>query len=91
MFNKLFEKLRWWSYPLIAVIGLLIIIDVPAYFKISLYTEQYLGIYLTMILFGTFISHPYKKGADFSVIDLILALLAIPAGLSSPSSIPISR
>ena len=34
-----------------------------------------------MILFGTFISHPYKKGADFSVIDLILALLAIPAGL----------
>ena len=81
MFNKLFEKLRWWSYPLIAVIGLLIIIDVPAYFKISLYTEQYLGIYLTMILFGTFISHPYKKGADFSVIDLILALLAIPAGL----------
>ena len=40
MFNKLFEKLRWWSYPLIAVIGLLIIIDVPAYFKISLYTDR---------------------------------------------------
>lgn len=81
MFNKLFEKLRWWCYPLIAVIGLLIIIDVPAYFKISLYTEQYLGIYLSMILFGTFISHPYKKGADFTVVDLILALLALPAGL----------
>lgn len=81
MFNKLFEKLRWWSYPVIAVIGLLIIIDVPAYFKISLYTEQYLGIYLTMILFGTFISNPYKKGADFNAVDLILALLSLPAGL----------
>ena len=81
MFNKLFERLRWWSYPVIAVIGLLIIIDVPAYFKISLYTEQYLGIYLTMILFGTFISNPYKKGADFNAVDLILALLSLPAGL----------
>lgn len=81
MFNKLFEKLRWWSYPVIAVIGLLIIIDVPAYFKISLYTEQYLGIYLTMILFGNFISNPYKKGADFNAVDLILALLSLPAGL----------
>jgi len=81
MYNKLFEKLRWYCYPLIAVIGLLIIIDVPAYFKISLYTEQYLGIYLAMILFGTFISNPYRKGADFSVIDLVLAVLSLPAGL----------
>lgn len=79
--NKFFERLRWICYPIIAVVGLLIILDVPAYFKISLYTEQYLGIYLTMILFGTFITHPYKKGAAFTVIDLLLALLAIPAGL----------
>ena len=79
--NKFFERLRWIAYPIIAVIGVLIIIDIPAYFKISLYTEQYLGIYLSMILFGIYITHPYKKGADFTVLDLILALLALPAGL----------
>ena len=57
--NKFFERLRWIAYPIIAVIGVLIIIDIPAYFKISLYTEQYLGIYLSMILFGIYI--PIKR------------------------------
>ena len=79
--NKLFERLRYVCYPIMAVIGLLIILNVPAYFGISVYTEQYLGIYLTMILAGTFITHPYKKGADFNVVDLILVLLCLPAGL----------
>ena len=81
MFNKLFEKMRWIAFPIIAVIGLLIIIDVPSYFRISMYTEQYLGIYLAMVLFGTFIANPYKKGANFNALDLILALLALSSGL----------
>lgn len=81
MFNRLFEKLRSVCFPIIAVIGLLIIIDVPAYFRISIYTEQYLGIYLAMILFGIFISHPYKKDANYTALDLVLALLALSTGI----------
>ncbi len=81
MWNKLFEKMRWIAFPIIAVIGLLIIIDVPSYFRISMYTEQYLGIYLSMVLFGTYIANPYKKGADFNALDLILALSALSSGL----------
>lgn len=81
MINKLFERIRYISYPIMAVIGLLIIIDVPAYFRISIYTEQYLGIYLAMILFGTFISNPWKKGANYNVVDAVFAVLSVGAGL----------
>jgi hypothetical protein len=42
------------------VTGLLIIIDVPAYFRYSMYTEQYLGIYLAMVLMGTFLKTPFR-------------------------------
>lgn len=79
--NELFERLRKILFPVYAVIGIMIIIDVPAYLKISIYTEQYLGIYLTMILSGTFLSTPWRKNADFNAVDLILAVLCIPAGL----------
>jgi TRAP transporter 4TM/12TM fusion protein len=79
--NKLFEKLRDYSFPCIAAVSLLIIIDVPAYFRYAMYTEQYLGIYLAMLLAGTFLHVPYKKGADFTAIDLVLAVLSLAAGL----------
>ena len=81
MYNKIMERLRHILFPIFALIGVMIIIDVPSYFKISLYTEQYLGIYLTMVLVGTFISNPYKKDKDYNLLDLILALLSLPAGL----------
>lgn len=88
MFNKLFERVRWYSFPAIAIIGLMIIIDIPSYFRLSMYTEQYLGIYLAMILFGTFVSNPYKKGADFTAVDLILAVLSLAAGLYITAAYP---
>ncbi|MGI6080908.1 MAG: TRAP transporter permease [Candidatus Avilachnospira sp.] len=79
--NELFEKIKKIVFPIYAIIGIVTIIDVPAYFKISLYTEQYLGIYMTMILSGTYLCNPWKKGADFNIVDLILAILCIPTGL----------
>jgi TRAP-type uncharacterized transport system fused permease subunit len=81
VFNDLFTKLRKISFPIIALLGILIIIDVPAYFRIGMYTEQYLGLYLAMVLFGTFISVPWKKGKNHTALDLVLAILSLGAGL----------
>jgi TRAP transporter 4TM/12TM fusion protein len=79
--DQLFAKIRYISFAMIAIVGIAIIVDVPAYFRIAVYTEQYLGIYLAMVLFGIFISIPRRKGESFNAVDLILALLSIAAGL----------
>lgn len=79
--DQLFAKIRYISFAMIAIVGIAIIVDIPAYFRIAVYTEQYLGIYLAMVLFGIFISIPRRKGESFNAVDLILALLSIAAGL----------
>ncbi len=79
--DLLFDKIRTVVFSVIAIVGIAIIVDVPAYFRIAIYTEQYLGIYLAMVLFGIFISMPRRKGASFNVVDLALAVLSIAAGL----------
>lgn len=81
MLNDFFYKLKKLSFPIIALLGILIIIDVPAYFRVGMYTEQYLGLYLAMVLFGTFISVPWRKEKNPTILDLVLAVLSLGAGL----------
>ncbi|KUO72770.1 MAG: hypothetical protein APF77_02060 [Clostridia bacterium BRH_c25] len=79
--DTLFKKIRKLSYAIIAIIGIAIIIDVPSYFRVAVYTEQYLGIYLALVLYGTFITIPLRKGKPFSIVDVVFAVLSIAAGL----------
>jgi TRAP transporter 4TM/12TM fusion protein len=79
--DQLFTKIRSLSFTVIAIIGIAIIIDVPAYFRISVYTEQYLGLYLAMVLYGVFITKPCGKGKSFTGVDLVLAIVSLAAGL----------
>ncbi len=81
MLNHTFKKIRYLAFPLITVLGVLIVIDILAIAGISFYVEQYIGIYLSMVLFGAYISKPYKKGADFTAVDAALAILSLSCGL----------
>lgn len=78
--DQLFRNIRKPIYIIIAITGVCTIIDIPSYFNIALFTEQYLGIYLTLILLGTFISIPASKGKSFGTFDLVISIIALPVG-----------
>ena len=65
------------------VIGILFILDLPGRLGLTFFTEQYLGIFLTLCLAGTFLSIPATKGSKRKSVpwhDWILTALAFPAG-----------
>ncbi len=65
--------------PITAIIGLL---DLPSYFGISLFLEQYVGLIVGFILAATFILIPVKRGIEgVPFYDLVLALISIIIGL----------
>lgn len=69
---------------LIVVLGLLFIFRVHNRFGIPLYTEQWVGIFLSLFLFNTFLCMPPSKRSPLDRLpwyDWILALLSLPAGL----------
>ena len=69
---------------LIVVLGLLFIFRVHNRFGIPLYTEQWVGVFLSLFLFNTFLCLPPSKRSPLDRLpwyDWILAFLSLPAGL----------
>ena len=70
---------------LISIIGILFILNVHMYLGWYFYTEQYVGVIMTLILAATFLSTPpspkFSQRKYLPWYDLILVILALPAGL----------
>lgn len=80
-FSHVIEVIILVSLP---VVGILFILDVPIRLGLAIFTEQYLGIFLTLCLAGTFLTLPVRKRSDRRSVpwfDWVLAGLAFPAGL----------
>jgi TRAP transporter 4TM/12TM fusion protein len=77
---------RWIEFTILVslpVIGILFILDVPGRAGLVFFTEQYLGIFLTLCLAGTFLTKPATKGSQWESVpwyDWVLTALAFPAG-----------
>ncbi|MDT3697999.1 MAG: TRAP transporter fused permease subunit [Thermincola sp.] len=69
---------------LIPLTGILFVFDVHSYFGWSIYTEQYIGLFLTYVLVGSFLSIPATKRAPRNRLpwyDALFALGGFPAGM----------
>jgi TRAP transporter 4TM/12TM fusion protein len=68
-------------YP---VLGIIYVLDLPSRIGIILFTEQYVGIFITLFLSGTFLSIPGSKAGPHETVpwyDWIIAGLSFPGGL----------
>jgi TRAP transporter 4TM/12TM fusion protein len=68
-------------YP---IMGIVYVLDLPSRIGIILFTEQYVGIFITLFLSGTFLSIPGSKAGPHETVpwyDWIIAGLAFPGGL----------
>lgn len=66
------------------VLGLLFIFNVQTYLNMVVFTEQWVGVFLTLFLMITFISKSAGKRAPQDRVpwyDVLLSLLSLPAGL----------
>ena len=69
---------------LIPLLGILYISNISTYLGLAFYTEQYVGLFITLCLMLTFLSTPATKRASRSHLpwyDALLAVLALPSGL----------
>lgn len=57
------------------------ILNLPSYFGVALYSQQYIGGFLALSLTGTFLKLPARSGGKPKWYDLVLAVLSLPAGL----------
>lgn len=70
-------------FAAVPVIGAVFVLDIPLYFGLSIMREQYLGLFLGMVLAGAFLAVPAWKGLAKDRVpwyDLILAVLGFAAG-----------
>ena len=68
----------------IPVLGILFIFSVHTYLGLLIYAEQYIGVFLSLILVSVFLSTPARRASPRHSLpwyDLLLALASIPAGL----------
>ncbi|MCL5959244.1 MAG: TRAP transporter fused permease subunit [Chloroflexi bacterium] len=68
----------------IPVTGILFMTSVHTYFGWMVYTEQYIGLFLTLMLAGAFLSAPATKRSSRSKLpwyDVLLILASLPTGL----------
>jgi TRAP transporter 4TM/12TM fusion protein len=76
---KVFSDTLLVLIPVTAIVGVL---DLPSYFKISLFLEQYVGLIVGFILAATFLLIPAKKGKEgVPFYDFVLALISLVVGL----------
>jgi TRAP transporter 4TM/12TM fusion protein len=67
--------------PLVGIVGIL---SLPLYFKVSLHLQQYIGAIFGLIISSAFILVPVKKGFSLHRLpwyDLLLSLISIVTGL----------
>ena len=68
----------------IPIIGIVFIAGIHTYLGLLIYTEQYIGVFLTLSLVGTFLSAPFTRKSPRDRLpwyDALLALLSVPVGL----------
>lgn len=68
----------------IPVVGAVFVLDLPFYFKLNIMREQYLGLFLGMVLAGAFLLTPPWKGMAKDRVpwyDLVLAVAGLGTGL----------
>lgn len=72
------------NLALIPIVGILYILGIHQKLGLSIYTEQYIGIFLGLVLCAVYLSVPATKRASKTKIpwyDWILAALGLNAGL----------
>lgn len=86
-FRKASGILYYWENILliaIPVIGLISILNLPLYFGMSFYIQQYLSIFFSLIMALVFILVPLKKGGKMDYVpwyDILLSFTGLIAGL----------
>lgn len=68
----------------IPILGILYISGINTYIGLGVYTEQYVGLFMTLVFVATFLSTPATKRASrihLPWYDALLAVLALPSGL----------
>lgn len=68
----------------IPVIGVLFVVDVHSYFMIALYREQYIGLFLALVLGSIFLAVPARKGHPSNRVpwyDIVLCLAGLAVGV----------
>jgi TRAP-type uncharacterized transport system fused permease subunit len=76
----------WKDFLLISVpaIGVIAILNLPLYFGLSFYIQQYLGFFFGLIMALVFILIPFKKGGAMDRLpwyDLICSLAGLVVGI----------
>ncbi len=75
---KVFSDALLVLIPITAIVGVL---DLPSYFRISLFLEQYVGLIVGFMLAATFLLVPVKKGKEgMPFYDLLFALISLVIG-----------
>jgi TRAP transporter 4TM/12TM fusion protein len=68
----------------VPVIGVISILNLPLYFGLSFYIQQYLAMFLGLILATVFILVPFKKGMPMDRLpwyDFVLSILGLGVGI----------
>lgn len=68
----------------IPLAGILFVLDVQSYLTISMYAEQYMGLFLALTLGSIFLSIPAKRGSGGNRVpwyDMVLCAAALAVGL----------
>jgi TRAP transporter 4TM/12TM fusion protein len=71
-------------FALIPIIGIIGIINLPSYFKISLYLQQYIGFIFGLVIASCIVITPAKRGLSLNKLpwyDLILSFIGLISGL----------
>ncbi|OGP65910.1 MAG: hypothetical protein A2169_14605 [Deltaproteobacteria bacterium RBG_13_47_9] len=86
-FRKLSGILGYWEdilLILVPAIGVISILNLPLYFGLSFYIQQYLAIFFGLIMALVFILVPFKKGVPMDRLpwyDFIFSMLGLVVGL----------
>lgn len=78
---------RWFQCAvsvILLILGIMFILKFHIRFGIQIYAEQWIGIFMSLFLFNTFLSVPATKRSPRDRLpwyDAILAILSIPAGV----------
>ncbi|MDP2734886.1 MAG: hypothetical protein Q8P12_01625, partial [bacterium] len=86
-FRSLRGPVGLWEKSLLSAIpvtGIFFVADAPFYMGLAIMREQYLGLFLALILGGVFLSVPPSSGADRQRVpwyDLVFSFLGLAVGL----------
>ena len=79
--SKLYADIIFALIPIVGIIG---VINLPSYFGISLYLQQYIGIIFGLVVASCFVITPAKRGLSIDKLpwyDFLFSLISIITGL----------